>query len=178
MTRAKSVSASLLIFVAASCLSSAMAQQSEPTSQQFVTQAAEANLAEIKTSQLALSKSQDAQVRNVAQEMIDDHTKANQQLATLAGQKSLKVPDDTDMTHKATLKLLQAKSGESFDKSYIDQMQKDHQKAVALFRDASRSPKVDADLKAFATSTLPTLQHHEQTVTKLAAASASGSTSR
>lgn len=177
MTRAKYVSGSVLILIAASCLSAALAEQSQPTSQQFVTQAAEANLAEIKTSQLALSKSQDTQVRNVAQEMVDDHTKANQQLAALAGQKSLKVPDDTDMTHKATMKLLEAKSGDSFDKSYIDQMQKDHQKAMALFRDAAQSPKVDADLKAYATSTLPTLQHHEQTVTKLAA-STSGSSNR
>jgi putative membrane protein len=178
MTRVKYVPGFLTVLFAAGCLTSALAATSEPTSQQFVTKASEANLAEIKTSQLALSKSQDAQVRNFAQEMIDDHTKANQELATLAGQKNLKVPDDTDMSHRASMKLLEAKSGASFDKSYIDQMQKDHQKAVALFREASKSSKVDADLKAFATSTLPTLQHHEQSVTKLAAATASGASNR
>jgi len=177
MTGTKYIPQSLTVLLAAGWLSGALAATPEPTSQQFVTKATEANLAEIKTSQIALSKSEDTQVRNFAQEMIDDHTKANERLAALAGRKNLKVPDDTDMMHKTSLKLLETKSGSSFDKSYISQMEKDHQKALQLFRDAAKSTNVDVDLKAFATSTLPTLQQHEQSVAKLAA-SGSGASKR
>jgi putative membrane protein len=177
MSRAKYVYRSFVTMLAAGGLSSVLAIAAEPSSQQFVTKAAQANVAEIKTSQLALSKSQDPQVRKFAQEMIDDHTKANQQLSTLAGGKNLKVPDDTDVMHKTSMKMLESKSGASFDKSYISQMEKDHKKTVELFRDASNSSKVDPDLKSFASSTLPTLQHHEQSVTKLAA-SEPGSSNR
>jgi len=150
---------------------------SEPTSQQFVTNAVESNLAEVEVSQLALSKTQNPQVRTFAQRMIDDHTKANSELQAVAKQKSLKIPDAPDMMHRASLKMLQAKSGTGFDESYISQMNKDHDKAMTLFQEAAASGKVDPDLKALASKTLPTLEKHHQLVSQLAAGE-SKSTSR
>jgi putative membrane protein len=137
------------------------------TSKAFVKRAAQSNFAEIKVSQLALSKTQNPDVRSFAQQMIDDHSKANSQLAQLAKTKNLKVPDEPDMMHKASMKLLQAKSGESFDSAYIEQMNKDHQKTIDLFQSAASSSKVDPDLQALASKTLPILEQHHQLVGKL-----------
>jgi putative membrane protein len=133
------------------------------TSKEFVTRAAQGNLAEIEVSQLALKNTQNAEVRRFAQRMIDDHTKANAQLQPLAEAKGIKVPDETDALHKVTMKLLQARDGAEFDKSYIEQMDKDHQKTIALFESASVSTKVDKEFQSLASTLLPTLhQHHEQ----------------
>jgi putative membrane protein len=178
MTRSSVLFGGLATLLALAALSPALAA-SEPTSQQFVTNAVESNLAEaeVEVSQLALSKTQNPQVRTFAQQMIDDHTKANSELQALAKQKSLKVPDAPDMMHRASLKMLQAKSGTGFDESYISQMNKDHDKAMALFQEAAASGKVDSDLKALASKTLPTLEKHHQLVSQLAAGE-SKSTSR
>jgi putative membrane protein len=137
------------------------------SSQDFVKHAAQANLAEIKVSQLALEKAQSPDVKQFAQKMIDDHTKASSELAQLAMSKNLKVPDDTDMMHKASMKMLQAKSGDSFDSAYMEQMNKDQQKVIDMFQSASTSHKVDKDLQAFASKTLPKLQQHHQLVAQV-----------
>jgi putative membrane protein len=137
------------------------------TSKEFVKRAAQSNFAEIKVSQLALSKTQNPDVRAFAQQMIDDHSKANSELAQAAKAKNLDVPDEPDMMHKASMKLLQAKSGESFDSAYIEQMNKDHQKTIKLFQTAASSNELDPQLKALATKTLPTLEQHHQHVAQL-----------
>jgi putative membrane protein len=149
----------------------------EPTSQQFVTKAAQSNLAEIKASQLALTKTQNPDVRKFAQQMIDDHTKANEQLTSVAEQKHLKVPDDTDVAHRADMKMLEAKSGASFDKSYIERMNKDHDKTIKLFQEAQNDGKLDPELKSLVAKMLPTLESHHHEVTRLAS-SETGSTNR
>jgi putative membrane protein len=136
-------------------------------SQDFVKRAAQSNFAEIKVSQVAQSKAQSPEVKQFAQQMIDDHTQANSELAQLAKTKNLKVPEDADVMHKAALKMLQGKSGESFDTAYMKQMNKDHQKTIELFQAAATAPQVDKDLQAFASKVLPKLQQHEHLVTQV-----------
>jgi predicted outer membrane protein len=136
-------------------------------SQSFVKRAAQSNLAEIKVSQLAQSQAHSPAVKQFAQKMIDDHTKANSELAQLAQTKNLKVPDDTDLMHKASMKMLQSKSDESFDTAYMKQMDKDHKKTIELFQSAAASPKVDKELQAFASKVLPKLQDHEHQVAQV-----------
>jgi putative membrane protein len=147
----------------------------ETSSEDFVKHAAQSNLAEIKVSELAQQKAQSADVKKFADQMVQDHTKANEELAQIAKSKNLKVPDDTDMMHKASMKMLQGKSGASFDTAYMEQMDKDHQKAIELFQSASSSPKVDKELQAFATKTLPKLQQHHHMVAQVEAKQPSSS---
>jgi predicted outer membrane protein len=114
----------------------ATAFAAEPTSKQFVKDAVESNLAEIQASQLAVSKSANPEIKSFAQRMIDDHSRVNTELQQLAEQKGLKIPNSPDLTHQAALKTMQARSGTDFDKSYIEQMNKDHEKAIELFQAA------------------------------------------
>src|SRR5262249_51808111 len=93
------------------------------------------------------------------QRMVDDHSKANDELKTLAQNKNITLPTALDATDKATVDRLAKLNGESFDRAYMQAMVKDHQKDVNEFRTQSKSGK-DADVKAWASKTLPTLEEH------------------
>lgn len=67
-----------------------------------------------------------------------------------------------DAEHAAVKSKLAALQGEEFDKAYSMQMAKGHDKAVALFQSASQDSGVSADIKQFASETLPKLQGHKE----------------
>ncbi len=146
------------------------------TSQEFVTQATEGSLAEIKIAHLALSRSNNPNVRQFAQRTIDAYINTDVGLGALAQAANLKVPDDTDLAQKREITLLQAKAGLSFDSSYIEQMHRDHQKTIALFEAAAQSDLVDKQFREFASKTLPTLEQNHEFVKRLAAAESAEAT--
>ncbi|MEW6704488.1 MAG: DUF4142 domain-containing protein [Pseudomonadota bacterium] len=126
----------------------------------FMKKAAESGLAEVQASQLAATKATHTQVKSFAQQMVDDHTKANDELKALAGAKGVELPAEPSMAQKAKLKLLQGAEGADFDKRYArDFGVKAHEDTVSLFQKESRRSK-DAEVKAWADKTLPKLQHH------------------
>jgi putative membrane protein len=126
----------------------------------FLKQAAENGHTEVEGSQLALKKATNGKVKAFAQKMVDDHTKANQELVALASAKGVKVPAEPSMMQKGKLKLLGTADGASFDEKYADQIGvQAHEETVALFQKAADGAK-DADVKAWATKTLPKLKMH------------------
>ena len=127
----------------------------------FLESAAQSGHLEVEGSKLALEKSANAQVKEFAQKMIDDHGKAGQKLADLAKQKGFDAPTGPTLMQQAKLKTLGLRD-EGFDKAYADGIGVSaHEDAVELFQKASTDAK-DADVKQFATETLPTLQQHLQ----------------
>jgi putative membrane protein len=127
----------------------------------FLEKAAQAGKAEIEISKLALQKAENPKAKELAQRMIDDHTKAAAELEKLASAKGVTLPTDMDGGHKRLLDKLSKKSGNAFDREYTDEMEDDHSKVVRDFRSMAKSAK-DADVKAFAEKTLPTLEQHLQ----------------
>jgi len=125
----------------------------------FMMMAAMSDMNEISASNAALSKSSNEEVKKFAQMMVDDHTKASEELKPIAMSKNVMLPTDTDAKHKAAMEKMSAMSGDGFDKEYIKMMVKDHEKAVSMFQKEADSGK-DAEAKAFAAKTLPTLQGH------------------
>jgi putative membrane protein len=127
--------------------------------QAFITAAAQTDAAEIGAGQLALTKGRGKPVKTFAQKMIDDHTKADQQLMTIAQSKGY-TPDATppqmatDMMAK-----LNADRPVAFNRDYLRGQVMGHQMAVKAFQDEIANGQ-DADVKAFATATLPTIQMH------------------
>lgn len=130
------------------------------TDQKFVEKVLESGRAEVELSQLALQKSSTPNVKDFAQRMVDDHSKASLDLKTIAQAKNLTIPLEMDSDHAKALKKLQNLDGANFDASYIDLMVEDHEKNVSLFAAASGDKKLDAQLQAFAQKTLPTLREH------------------
>jgi putative membrane protein len=125
----------------------------------FWNEAAQDGLAEINLGSLALQKSQNDEVKQLAQKVVDDHTAANNELTALAAGKNVKLPTDVNAKQKAVYDKLNALSGDQFDMEFVKTLVKDHESAVKLFQKQADSGK-DAEVKAFAAKTLPTLQSH------------------
>jgi putative membrane protein len=134
----------------------------------FVMEAARGGMAEVELGKLATEKASNADVKQFGQRMVDDHGKANDELKALASQKSLTIPAELDAKHKATQTRLSKLSGDAFDKAYMAEMVADHNKDVAAFTRESQNGK-DADVKAWAGKTLPTLQDHQKSAKEIAA---------
>jgi putative membrane protein len=126
----------------------------------FLKDAAEGGNAEVSGSQVALEKSGNADVKAFAQMMVDDHGKAGAELKGLADQKGVKVSDTPSIAKKTEIKLLSERKGSSFDQHYADSIGvKAHEDTIKLFQ-KEVDKGTDADVKAWASKTLPALQHH------------------
>jgi putative membrane protein len=125
----------------------------------FVQKAAIGGLAEVEMGKLAQQKAASDQVKQFATHMVDDHSKANDELKQVASGKGITLPSEPDAEHKSKMAKLQKLSGAEFDRAYMDEMVADHKKDVAEFQKQAKSGQ-DADLKGFASKTLPTLQDH------------------
>jgi len=125
----------------------------------FVTTAANDGMAEVNAGNMAEQKATNPRVKSFAAMMVADHSKAGADLAALAKTKNITLPTTVNADSQKAADDLSKKTGKDFDKAYVDAMVDGHKNAVKLFTDASNNCK-DADLKAFATKTLPTLKMH------------------
>jgi len=133
----------------------------------FVTVAASAGMAEVKLGQLAVERASSDDVKKFGQHMVDDHTKANKELMTIIEKQKITVSKDIDRKHQTAIDELSKLKGAEFDRAYMAQMVKDHEEAVKLFEGQAREGQ-DAELKAFAAKTLPTIKMHLEMARKLA----------
>ncbi|MDB6095055.1 MAG: hypothetical protein JWM32_2617 [Verrucomicrobia bacterium] len=119
----------------------------------FFEKAAKSGMKEVAVSQAVTDRLMNAQVKDLAQMMIADHTAANNELSGLAARKGVTLPaGDPKIAEKW------GKKDKGVDKDYLGEMVEDHEDAVKLFEKASKSD--DADIAAWAQKTLPALQHH------------------
>ena len=127
--------------------------------QSFVTAAASSDAGEIQAAQLAETKSHRAAVKHFAQQMVTDHTASTQKLTTIATSKGVTPPTTPTQAATDQMALLQKASPARFDREYLRDQVMDHEVAVKAFQDEIANGQ-DADLKQFATDTLPIIQHH------------------
>jgi putative membrane protein len=127
----------------------------------FMEEAAQGGMAEVQLGKLAAQKAGSDDVKQFGQKMVDDHSKANDQLKQLASSKGVTLPTDLDHSAKREMDRLSKLSGADFDREYMNHMVSDHKKDIKEFEKAAKSAK-DPDIKNFASSTLPTLQSHLQ----------------
>ncbi len=133
----------------------------------FMNDAGPGGMAEVELGRLAVGHATNARLKQFAQQMIEDHSKAGEQLKKLAQQKKVKLPPGILPQAKQTKEKLSKLNGEQFDREYVKAMVEVHEKDVAAF-DAVAKNATDADLKAFAAATAPTLQHHLQMIREIA----------
>lgn len=139
-----------------------------PKPDEFVQKASVANMFEIETSKLALTRSTNADVKAFAQHMIDDHTAAGTNLKATADKAGYgaNVASTLDEKHQKKLDKLTKEDAEDFDDEYVDAQESAHKKAVKLFKSYADDGD-NADLKGFAAQTLPTLEAHKTEVQAL-----------
>ena len=135
----------------------------------FIKDTASGGLAEVQLGRLAVQKASSPEVKQFAQRMVDDHSKANDQLVTLARQKNIDVPTEVKGKHASELKRLSNLSGAEFDREYMRVMLDDHKKHVDEFRKVAKEAR-DPDVKLFASQTLPALEEHLTQAQRLAPA--------
>lgn len=126
----------------------------------FMAEAAKGGMKEIELSKLILNKTtKNNEVRDFAQKMVADHTKASSELKALAAKKNVTLPTQLDPEQVSMASDIGKLSGDDLDKEYVDAMVEAHEKDVSLFK-AQSANGTDPDAKAFAAKTLPTLQMH------------------
>ena len=132
----------------------------------FVKDAALGGMTEVELGKLATQKASRDDVKQFGQRMVDDHTKANDQLKQVASKENIPIPEALDSKHQSRIDKLSKLSGQGFDKAYIKDQLKDHQTDVKEFSTEAQSG-TDPNVKAFASSTLPVLQEHLDMVKNL-----------
>lgn len=125
----------------------------------FVDEASAKGVAEVEAGKLAEEKGSAADVKSFADMMIKDHTAANAKLKSIADAKNLKVSDSAELVDKAKTMILELRSAKSFDQAYANNQVKAHEATIALFEKEASEGR-DAEIKAFAKETLPTLKAH------------------
>ena len=132
----------------------------------FLKDAAMGGMTEVELGKLASQKATRDDVKQFAQRMVDDHSKANDQLKEVASKEGVSVPDSLDSKHQSRVDKLSKLSGEDFDKAYIKDQLKDHETDVREFNAEAQNGN-DANVKSFASNTLPTQQQHLDAVKSL-----------
>jgi putative membrane protein len=125
----------------------------------FAKKAAEGGMAEVKLGQLAEEKGTSPAVKNFGRRMVQDHSKANNELKDVTSKENIPLPNEMDKSDQATYDRLSKLSGDAFDREYARDMVKDHSKDVSEFQREAKNGK-DESIKNFAAQTLPTLQNH------------------
>jgi putative membrane protein len=113
----------------------------------FMTKAAKGGMMEVEWGKLAAANAQNAEVKKFGNRMVTDHSKANDELMSLAQEEGVKLPAE-----KPTGKW-------KSDKDYMDMMVKDHEKDLAEFEGEAKDGS-DPDLKKFAEKTSKVIQKH------------------
>lgn len=158
---------------AALCAPAALAQSTAASSQQgtaasaalsssdrsFVNEAAKGGLFEVELGKVAQDKAAKGEVKSFAERMVKDHSAANDELQQVAQSLDVKLPQSLDAKQRKTIDRLNKLHGGEFDRAYMKEMVKDHKHDVAAFKKEASSGK-NAQIKGFASKTLPTLQEH------------------
>lgn len=150
---------------------------SRKDTQQFVDAAVYANLAEVAAGRYALAHSQSPEVKQFAQQMIHDHTQANDRLTTIALSRGLRTPLGISPTDRTQMRRLEQQHGSRFNAAYSRAQDSDHREAVALFKRAEQNPRIDPAVRDFARQTLPVLEDHLRMANQLVATESGGNRS-
>lgn len=132
----------------------------------FMNDAAPGGMVEVELGRLATKQAANKEVKQFAEQMITDHSKANDELKQLAQSKKVMLPQELNPTHKEMMAKLSKLNGADFDREYVKAMVADHEKDVTAY-EATAKGAVDKDVQAYAAKTLPTLKHHLQMIKDL-----------
>lgn len=142
----------------------------------FAMKAAQGGVAEVKLGQLAAEKGGSPDIKAFGQQMVDDHTKANDDLKTTAEKEGMTLPSDMNVKQQAMYDKLSKLSGPAFDRAFAKDMVADHEQDVKEFQKEANSGK-DEQIKQFASRTLPVIQGHLDKIKSIQSNLGSGNSS-
>jgi len=133
----------------------------------FIEGVAKDGLAEVELAKIAQDKASSDEVKQFAAKLEQDHSQANDELKQIAQQKGVSVPDTADHKHMREMKKFEKTSGADFDRRYMAEMVKDHEKDLKAFNDEAKNAK-DPEVKAFAQKTAQVIEQHLEMARKIA----------
>ena len=146
------------------------------TDKKFVKEAAQGGIAEVKLGTLAAKQGANSNVKAFGQHMVDDHSKGNAELKQTAQGKGVTLPTDMNAEMKSEYASLSKLHGAAFDAKYVKLMRADHKEDIDEFQKEASGGK-DADIKGFASKSLPMLKEHYQRIMSIGSKSSGASMS-
>jgi putative membrane protein len=125
----------------------------------FMMSAAQAGMVEVKLGEIAAKKATKSDIKEFGAMMVTDHSKANTELKAIAAKNGVTLPSKLDAAHQEEVDKISKLSGEQFDKTYVSEMVKGHEKVAVEFEKASKTAQ-NLELKSFAATTLPVIKNH------------------
>ena len=157
--------ATALMCAATGVWAQAKADKPDKAAQTFITKAIQGNLAEVSMGQLAQKQGTSEGVRSFGQQLVTDHSTANQRATAVASQLGVTPPGEPSKKQQSDAARMAKMSGAAFDRAFVQHMLADHRKEIA---DHRRAAKMKNDPAAgYATEVLPTLEKHLQTAQAL-----------
>jgi putative membrane protein len=132
----------------------------------FIVRAASSFMMEIELGNLAMENSKSPKVKNIAEKLVRDHSKAFDKLKNIAQQNHIQLPDSMLDIHKMHVEELSELSGEEFDRAYLMALNENHEKTIQEFKDASQNYEHKA-VRDWARQTLSVLKEHKELVTEI-----------
>jgi putative membrane protein len=148
-----------IIFFLVGCLF--LNAQSSARDKEFINEATQSNLLEVKLGELAQAKAKAPEVKTLGRQMIADHSKSNIALTALAARQEVTVAIALNEKGQSTYDMLAEKQGTDFDMAYTKCIISDHKKGISLYKKEARKGN-DIDLKGFASASVKFLQHQKQ----------------
>ena len=142
----------------------AQAKKADKEAQDFIKTAIQHNIAEIDTGKLAQEKATNSAVKQFSAMMVKDHGEALQKARVTAKILDVEPPESADMMHQAAYLKMKVLQGDTFDRSYMNDMVQDHEKDVKEFEKMASMSGPAAD---HAKEVLPKLKHHLEEAKKL-----------
>lgn len=122
---------------------------------------------DIDRGQVALHHTKNAEVKQFARQMVDDHTAGKNEALALAKKLGVK-PEKSDTTKSLesdaaqAMKRLRRERGAAFDKDYIDTEVAYHTAVIGAVKDVLIPGAQNAELKTLLQNAVPTLEGHLQ----------------
>lgn len=135
---------------------------------EFMTKAASGGMLEVELGKVVAQRATTADVKQFAQQMVTDHTKANNELKAVAAKKNITLPASLGDDQKKVYDNVLTEKGAQLDQKYVSEMVDDHEEDVKEFQEASTKAG-DPAVRAFAAKTLPVLQMHLAMIKKIQA---------
>lgn len=132
---------------------------------EFAEKAAIGNQLEVELGELATENAESDEVKSFGERMVEDHSQAQDLLEEVAGEANVELPDDLDEKAQQTMDKLSGLSGSEFDQAYMEEMVKDHEKAVELYEQQAEA--ADSAFKTYAEQILPSLREHSEMAQKI-----------
>jgi putative membrane protein len=133
--------------------------QTRVDDKKFLKDATMGSMTEVQLGKLAAEKGSTDSVKQYGQKLTSDHARATGDLKQIAAKENIQIPDSLDSKHQSKVDKLAKLSGPEFDRAFVKDQMKDHQKDVDQFQ-AEAQYGTDPNVKMVAAKELPTLQQH------------------